>query len=260
MHTRQLFFTISSYYVLLFLVLTSVVSVAGVNTHGGGAKKVRYLQPSKYHEVIDLISDAARLSCDTLGELITAKDFDYKLRCDLLMEQVDDLATMCDTMVREIKLTQKQMVANAIDGSYDRDLVAYMKRAVVKVMASRRTSEREVQHELSKDMSQWILDVSVHEMGKPRKSSRLGAGSQMGRRMTAGQRDKLREMGVQAPSEADIASEESSESSNALEVSASAADQKWAQEISRKLRLEKKVRGQVKPPPDSELQARDREL
>ncbi|CUG87548.1 membrane-associated protein, putative [Bodo saltans] len=216
---------------------------------------IRYFRPAKYNEVIDLVQDAAKFSCDVIGELIVAKGFDYKLRCDLFMEQVDDLATMCDTMVGEIKLTQKRMVENAIDGGYDRDLVVYMKRIVKKIMESRRTSEREVQHELQKDMSQWILDVSVHELGKPRKSSKIGAGSQMSR-MTPAQRKSLRDLGVQMPDEDDIVSD-SPGNYNKLSVSAAKEDREWAVEISRKLRAEKKFRGQRKAPLDSELMARD---
>jgi hypothetical protein len=243
--------------VTAFCVFSLAIAVCCATASDETFKKgsTRYFRPAKYNEIIELVQDAAKFSCDVLGELIVAKGFDYKLRCDLFMEQVDDLATMCDTMVGEIKLTQKRMVENAIDGGYDRDLVVYMKRIAKKIMESRRTSEREVQHELQKDMSQWILDVSVHELGQPRKSSKIGAGSQMSR-MTAAQRKALRELGVQMPEEDDIAAESPGDFAK-LSVSASKEDREWAVAISRKLRAEKKVRGQRKGPLDSELMERD---
>lgn len=157
---------------------------------------VRVLRPEKYFEVIDLILDAAKFACETLGELIDDETFNYQLRCDLFYEKVEDLSGMCDGMVKEIKLTQKQMVENAIDGRYDRDLVGLMKAACKDIFSNRSTTEDAVGLALSRGMSQWILDVSVHEKGKKRKSSNFGAGGGAGfdaTILTLAQREKLRE-------------------------------------------------------------------
>lgn len=198
------------------------------------------LEPAKYNEIIDFITDAARYTCETLGALITDPTFDYFLRCDLFLEQVEELGTTCDTMVKEIKLTQKQMVENAIDGRYDRELVGHMKKAVKKVLGNKTTSEQIVGMQLSKDMMQWILHVSTHVKGKERQSTSFASGSMDALKMTPAQRKTLRDMGMDIPPEETLEEDLSRASDAALYVYVSAEDKEWARKVSKALKQQKK--------------------
>lgn len=206
----------------------------------------KILSPENYNEVIDLVADVARETCHTLGRLITDPNFDYRLRCDLLIEMVEDLSGISDSMVREIKLTQKQMVENAIDGRYDQDLIPTMKTVSKKVLSNKTTTEQIVQVQLNKDMSQWVLDVSVHVKGKPRKSSSSrggNAGLSLAdfRKMPAATRQQLRSMGMTMPDE-DAIEELNEAPQGALIIFVNDDDREWARDISRKLKRQKKAK------------------
>lgn len=214
----------------------------------------RRLDPSAYNEVIDMMVDAGRQSCEILGELVYAKaevlqteedafaaraptsyvkrniiprGFNVRRRCDLFQEEIESYSTMSDTMVTEIKLTQKQMVQNAIDEGYDEQLVMFMKNAARVILASesergKRTSEGDVKESLMRDMGQWVLNVAVKKAG--------GAIGGSSKKLTPQQRAALVNLGMKVDADSDIGKDMDKQKSGYM-IRTSPQDDVWAEQV-----------------------------
>mgnify|MGYP003387176264 CR=1 FL=1 len=124
----------------------------------GGKNKKKAVK--KYNEVTELMSDMARSICESLGKLVKRKKFDHKRRCDLYAEVVEDLGSMTDAMVKEMDQTQQEMVDTAMKFPHYSNLQMNLKKVAKMVLERRQPSEKIIQEELTKDMSQWILNVA----------------------------------------------------------------------------------------------------
>ena len=150
---------------------------SGSGSSSGKKKKVRALtldqrKLKKYNEVVDIMVDIGREQCHLLGRSLRRKrstptkrfrmSFDLNRRCELFTELIEDLGTMCDSMVKEMDLTQQEMADRALMPKYYHILVSNIKKAAQQVLNEDHPSEKQVQQVLSKDMTSWILKASVN--------------------------------------------------------------------------------------------------
>lgn len=141
---------------------SSGFAMAASKKKAAGAKK----GPKQYNEVVELMADIGYNLCMALGKLIKGrKNFNAKRRCDLFQECIEDLGGMTDAMVKELDMTQQDMVNNAQKFPHFAQLQMNLKKSAKTILAKKQPSEKVVSDELNKDMSQWILNVAVGQNG-----------------------------------------------------------------------------------------------
>jgi hypothetical protein len=130
-----------------------------------GAAKPKKKEKKEFHEVVDVMLDVADRTCMKLGRLVKRKKFSAERRCDLLKFCIEDLAGMFDSMVQELDVTQQHMVDSAMRPGYYMQLSAHMKDIAKMVLAQKQPTEKNVTQELTRKMSQWILNVATQNTG-----------------------------------------------------------------------------------------------
>lgn len=144
-----------------FLVSTVTVLLIGAlcSVPSGEARQ------KQYNEVVELMSEMGRTFCLNLGKVIKqgthGKRFNVARRCDLFMECLEDLGGMTDAMTKELDMTHQDMVNNALMFPHYATLQMHVKNAAKMALAKRAPSEKELNDELHRMMSQWILNVAV---------------------------------------------------------------------------------------------------
>ena len=174
---------------LLCFVSLDVPTVEAASQPPKRKKRDATKKKKKYNEVVDLMADMGRAACGGLSRLVHRRGFNPKRRCDLFVECIEDLIGMTDAMVNELDMTQQEMVDSAMQPGHFAQLQMNLKRAAKLVLAKKKPSEKYISQELSKDMSQWILNVATKNKGS-------GMGS-----MSREQIKSLRSMGYNVPNQ-----------------------------------------------------------
>ncbi len=163
---------------LLLAVLPLLAELAHAANKKKSSQKIRPLSleqrlksKKKYVEVIDLMSDIAREQCYAAGRALRRRSstptkryrmpFSLDRRCDLFVEVVEEQASLCDQMVKEMQLTQLEMAERALLPKYYHKLVNNLRVAAKEVLKEGHPSEQQVGKLVSKDMTEWILKTSV---------------------------------------------------------------------------------------------------
>ena len=182
----------------------------GVAGGGGGGPPVMHMpQPprkKRYNELIDLMLDIAKPMCSRLGRLIRGKDkrTDYAIatttllsrkeerarlndpqawwrgRCDVLYDGIErNCVYMGDTMVRELDLTQRDLVDAALMPQHFHSMVAALKQSAKLVLQLDVIKEHDLDLLLHQQLTSFILkaatqdqDMAQHMKNLPRAANR----------------------------------------------------------------------------------------
>lgn len=123
-----------------------------------------------YNHIFDLLRDHAKKTCMRLIKHVkrTDKKFDPRARCDLFMEQIEDLAVnMGEQLVNamEGRTSQQDMLIWAQKPYHFAQMKGFLKKAAKYTIQKKNPTDKEIQTMLSKDFNQWFLNVAVKKTG-----------------------------------------------------------------------------------------------